>query len=108
MKTGSDYSEGAIMQCLTLSTRIHLSVLWSLPSLSFGYVVGGGAWMVFWCGLQLATVCVDSRATWEGLWCRPRSSAAYVLPRATWYELQSDLKKVATYAWLGGAWERLS
>lgn len=49
----------------------------------FGYVVHGGGWVVYWCGLKLATRFVDSEASWEGLWCRPSTAVACALPGAT-------------------------
>lgn len=47
--------------------------------------------MVLWCGLNMASGCVGSRAFWKRFRYRPRSSFACVLPGATWHELQSYL-----------------
>ena len=86
------------------------SMKWNSPQQPlFGHAAYEANWILLWCCLKLATVCVGSRAFWEGLWCRQMLDVAYHYPWATCLELLSIPQFVASstvpgYVWKGASY----
>lgn len=87
VRSGHEYSAGAVVQRLTLWRMIHFSGLWCLPSVLSGCVIVGGSRVMLQLGLKLATKCASLRASWEGSYCQPISAAVCDLLGATWRKL---------------------
>lgn len=91
VRSGHEYSAGAVVQRLTLWRMIHFSRTLVLAQCAFWCVVVGGSQVMLQLGLKLSTKCASLRASWEGPYCQPISAVACDLLGATWHKLLNEL-----------------
>lgn len=106
MSAGCNYSGLAVVGELTPQSSSSSMALVSAESVLQGFICAAD-WVLFLCGLKLATRMLVLEPFLGQVRCRSRSADMCAWFESSGWELQNDLWLVATCAGMEGSWERL-